>query len=393
MKSNIITISSSCAIFFIFLFMVTPKTQSQTVSTFIEQFPGDGEMSFDDDGFIYINESEVNGSLVGDAVWKVDPQNGNFSEFRGNLPIWVVGSAFDLNENLLVTGWSAGIITKISADGSTAEPFANNINGAGSLEIDENGNVYVAEFLDNDVLKYDSDMNLIETFASSVNIESPAGLAYLESTGELYVSNWEDGKISIIDSNGNISNFSQVPSLNGGPIKIFGDYLYLTSPLRHIIYRIPLNDPADVQEFSGTIDLPGHTDGSIETATYDTPTGIGSMDGGNTIYITEKFNGAGRLRIIENVLGIESIDKNAASAILFPNPSTDKLIIGNLQSETKNIKVTVYDIRGRKIQLPQSIYLSGKIELNISGISSGTYFIKLFNNKSNGVATYSFLKK
>ncbi len=386
-----ITLNIKCILLLILISTLTQQLQGQTVTTLVEAFPGDGEISIDNEGFIYVNDSGENGNLDGKSVWKVDPQNGSFSMFRDNLPIWVVGSMFDLSGNLLVTGWQAGTVSRISSDGSSDSIIISGVNGAGSLEVDELGNIYVVEYILNNVKKYDSNGVFVENIASGSPVVNPAGLAYVQATGKMYVSNWTNGNIIEIDMINNTSSiFATIDTPNVGPIKIYGNYMYATSPGYHRIYVIDMLT-GESELFAGT-GTPTNVDGDISTATFNTPTGIGSPDNGNTLYIAEMFQGTGRLRVIEDVLGYQDNSDFEKKAKLFPNPGNDQLRL-NYHGNEKITETTFYDVQGRKMNIPTPIVLSNGIEFNIEGIKPGIYFLKVRLDNTTTVVTYSFIKE
>lgn len=364
--------------------------QAQTVSTFVDEFPGDAELSFDANGNIYVNDSGENGVLNGKSVWKVTP-SGSFSLFHDNLPSWLVGSIFDLNGNLLVTGWPPpGTISRITPDGNSSSIISTGINGAGSLEIDELGNIYVAEYLSHAVRKCQPDGSNCIPFSIGNPILNPAGLAYVEATGNLYVSNWTNGKIVKIDSNGNPTEFAQLPIPHAGPIKIYGNIMFVTCPLRHIIYKIDMNNPQNIDVLAGILDNPGNVDGDTSIATFNTPTGIGYNNG--IFYVAETFQGTGRLRVIDGVLANESHDRKEFSIRVYPNPAQNILNV-RINSQNLNlINVFVFDAHGCKMAIQRPKIQAKHFELDINHLSSGIYFIEISSTISNFSETQTFIK-
>lgn len=75
----------------------------------------------------------------------------------------------------------------------------------------------------------------------------------------------------------------------------------------------------------------------------------------------------------------------------FPNPTSNKLNITNPLSDGENQTLQVFDSNGKKI-LEQSVTGDGKyIELNVSTITNGIYYIKLPTIK--GIQTTKFIKE
>ena len=374
--------------------------KAQTVTTLVPEFPGDGEISFDAQGNIYVNDSGENGNLDGKSVYVVDPIDGTFNLFHDNLPVWVVGSMFDLNGNLLVTGWSAGTISSITADGSMHTNIVGGISGAGSLEVNELGHIFCAEYLTDSVLVFDGVTNP-PVYATEGTIEHPAGLAYEQSTGRLYVSNWTNSTISVIDPvTHQSSQFATIGVPNVGPIKIIGDYMLATSPQYHVIYKIEMANPSNVELFAGIVGLPGNQDGALSFATFNTPTGIGSLDG-QTVYVSEQYEYGtglitGRLRVIEGAnLGMGETTPEPTISI-YPNPASNQINIStksNLSNfDFKDMKLEIFDVSGKSLCFQTLITQPNRLALNIEGLGEGMYFLTISNAKKDVSYNYKFLK-
>lgn len=76
------------------------------------------------------------------------------------------------------------------------------------------------------------------------------------------------------------------------------------------------------------------------------------------------------------------VDKSAEKEILnklkaYPNPATDKvyIFIGDKHVSTKD--VSIYDIVGNNYPLETKPYENDKLEINLNGMNSGMYIIKL----------------
>lgn len=374
MKIKIVSLLVLCAFPFII--------NAQTVSTLVSSFPGNDGISIGPDGNLYVNVWGQNGIYNGKSVYKVTPE-GEVSLFSDNLSVFPSGSIFDLNGNLLITGWASGTITRINPDG-TSNLIVSGINGAGGLEVDPMNNIYISEFYNNRVLKLDSLGNNPVVFSSANSINGPSGLTYVASTGNLYVGNWNDGRISVIAADGTTSNFVTLPTPNVGTMMNIDGFIYTTSPMHNKIYRINIETKL-VELFAGTGAI-GNLDGPANTASFNFPIGIATTDG-QTFYVSETYLGGGRLRVIENVaVDTEEVfdDKNRCG--LFPNPCTSKLNV-YCDAILEPFEVEVYDAKGRLVGLPASNNASGRMELNVEGLASGLYFLKLNDD------TYSFTKE
>jgi hypothetical protein len=92
---------------------------------------------------------------------------------------------------------------------------------------------------------------------------------------------------------------------------------------------------------------------------------------------------------LNNDVGINEFHKPNSISI-YPNPSSDKLII-DFQSinDLKNITVSIYNIQG-KLLLQQAIKQT-QIEINISSFAKGVYIIKVYND--NNIMVSKFIKE
>lgn len=59
---------------------------------------------------------------------------------------------------------------------------------------------------------------------------------------------------------------------------------------------------------------------------------------------------------------------------IFPNPGIDKINIWGINEKTR---IEIYDINGR---LQKSDRVSGDTVLDLSGLTAGTYLVRLVNN-------------
>ncbi|MFI5140935.1 MAG: T9SS type A sorting domain-containing protein, partial [Bacteroidia bacterium] len=92
-----------------------------------------------------------------------------------------------------------------------------------------------------------------------------------------------------------------------------------------------------------------------------------------------------------SVAGIKENNLNAASAHLFPNPATDKLVvsISNLKASTGQIEI--YDVIGNKVKAINNVDFTSNTTIDVADLNQGGYFIKV--STSQGVITKKFLKQ
>lgn len=173
-----------------------------------------------------IKEFSKDGNLIQTVATGVGPMGLAFDQF-GNL--WVVdfilqtvqeiststgvvlqtlpagtlpaGIAIDASENVWVSGISAtGDILEYSGGAGFVTTFS--VGGSGlnyDLEFDEDGNLWVSDFINNTILEYSTDGTLIQSFSSGGL--HPVGLAF-DDSGNLWVVNRDSGTIQEISTDG-----------------------------------------------------------------------------------------------------------------------------------------------------------------------------------------------
>lgn len=173
-----------------------------------------------------IKEFSKDGNLIQTVATGVGPMGLAFDQF-GNL--WVVdfilqtvqeiststgvvlqtlpagtlpaGIAIDASENVWVSGISAtGDILEYSGGAGFVTTFS--VGGSGlnyDLEFDEDGNLWVSDYINNTILEYSTDGTLIQSFSSGGL--HPVGLAF-DDSGNLWVVNRDSGTIQEISTDG-----------------------------------------------------------------------------------------------------------------------------------------------------------------------------------------------
>jgi hypothetical protein len=88
---------------------------------------------------------------------------------------------------------------------------------------------------------------------------------------------------------------------------------------------------------------------------------------------------------------IESITSlMPASMEVFPNPAKNRLIVTSDKPFESDKDVTVLDIYGRILSVHSKLKSSQEMELNISGLSKGSYFVRI--RQAQKIKTLPFIK-
>jgi sugar lactone lactonase YvrE len=260
-----------------------------------------------------------------------------------------MGLALDADGNLYVSDWgnhrvrmisSAGTVTTIAGGGlpgsrgALADGPANvaRFFGPEGLAVDTEGNIFVADTLNNRIRRISPD-GIVTTVAGSgpgtaygfdgALVDGPADIArfndpsdvVVDAAGVLYVTDRLNHVIRMITPDGQVSTFagSGHPGSADGvgraasfelPNRIAIDRhgnLYVTEGRfldfgeRTYGFRVRVITPeAEVTTLAGTGE-PGYRDGPALTAQFDVPIGIAVDDEGN-VYVVD--SGASRIRLI-----------------------------------------------------------------------------------------------
>lgn len=81
-----------------------------------------------------------------------------------------------------------------------------------------------------------------------------------------------------------------------------------------------------------------------------------------------------------NSVGINDVEENKNSAVVFPNPSNGQVSLNIDWNQSENVAITVYDYVGKEVMAAKNYsVVSGKqqIDLNLPGISNGNYIVKI----------------
>ncbi|MBZ0269845.1 hypothetical protein K8I85_16970 [bacterium] len=328
------------------LCLLASPARSQAMTTLVPDFPGNDGISVDAAGNIFVNARGSN--FNGKRVIRVEP-DGTRAPYATGLDPFPVGSVFDSDGNLYVTGANFGNVRRIAPDG-THEVVATGMPGAGGLEFDGDGNLYCSAFNANYVARIEPD-STITTFATGGLVNGPTGLAYHAATNRLYNANWYDGNVTRYELDGTAQLFATIPEFPIGPLVIVGDYLYASAPEANRVYRIELAT-AVVSVFAGT-GVAGDLDGDLSVAQLRYPVGIGATHDGDLFYIADIApSGNGRLRriVLSGATGAASLPTGAPRFGLAPNPFTRETTVRYTLRRAGRVELAIHDAAGRLVR-------------------------------------------
>jgi hypothetical protein len=104
-----------------------------------------------------------------------------------------------------------------------------------------------------------------------------------------------------------------------------------------------------------------------------------------------KLNAPGTLQAAsissKKAISVDSVNNDTKVISVFPNPAKNEVTVSNVPA---NIMVVLFDLNGQERIRTKSSAAGGGVKFNISGLSSGAYFIRLGNNKEK---TFKLLKQ
>lgn len=251
---------------------------------------------------------------------------------------------------------------------------------SGIIKSQNSDTMIFTQYKDHKVCKLAPDGS-IHLMKSGMPLNGPVGLTY-DQSGKLYVANFDDRKIHRFDADSVVSYVATMPGPGNGWLGFITHAkgtLWGTGYNDHRIYRIYQNYTDSTALYAGS--TAGNIDGTLNDAKFNSPNGIVASLTGDSLYVSD-FN-SGRIRIISfsGPNGIYEQQKKSGNVLVYPNPSRDKITIGY----DKIVEhYSVYDVTGKE-------QLNGKgKEINVNTLSHGLYFIKV--QTKEGVFNSTFVK-
>ncbi len=275
---------------FLFLTFVFASCQDDTpaetdVITFADNlYGGTGGVSVDKDGNIYSSDF---GPFLGTIpnfnfttrVFKITPQ-GTVTVFADSLT-GSSGSDFDSEGNLYQSNIRGGYISKISPAGVVEMLSKDSIIAPVGVYYNAD-NLIVCNCGNNTLRKVDSDGNSV-LFSSGDVFQCPNGITKSEN-GDYYVSNFSDGWVLKITSEGEASRFAEIPGNNNGHLIYRDGFLYVVARSAHQIYKVSMD--ADVDLFAGSGDR-GRKNSTLLESTFSYPNDLDFSPDGKFLYVNE----------------------------------------------------------------------------------------------------------
>ncbi|MGB8454875.1 MAG: NHL repeat-containing protein [Anaerocolumna sp.] len=222
--------------------------------------------------------------------------------------------AFDSEDNMYVSNWSNGTVSKIDSAGNVTI-FVNDLGSPAGLAFDSEDNLYIADYSD-DVIYRCPPKGTKEIYAQ--DLHTPTGISFNDN-GELLVANRGSDEIIKIDKAGNIVSISNEMNTPVGVIEA-DDTLYTTNYGGNII---TITSDRKTNIFSTEFGRPGvGIDVASNGQIYAADNGDGCVrilnSDGSTKIIVEDIEGCVGVKVHSNILYISSWNEGAVYGYTLP---------------------------------------------------------------------------
>jgi ligand-binding sensor domain-containing protein len=244
------------------------------------------------------------------------------------------------------------------------------------VKVDKNNNLWIVGGT-NEIAKYDGTTWVVSSVPFST---TQAYNMCVDSTGNVWLVRGTFGG-GIYKFDGSVwTNYTTSNSLIPNN-SIFG----ITIDKNNVFW---MSYPGGLTKFDGT----NWTNFDASTGYPGTGNGFLNVDRRNNIWNT---NGNGVIVFNETgIIGIDEIDRQMGALGVYPNPATSQLTIEFTLAETKTASIAIKNILGETVRIIATAALikgNNKIEMDVSELTSGIYFVQV-KNKSKVYST-KFIKQ
>ena len=166
----------------------------------------------------------------------------------------VEGPAVDKNGNLFAVNFSQeGTIGKVT-DNNKAEIYVTLPNGSvgNGIRFDQQGNMYIADYVNHNVLKVDPTSKVVSVFSHNDKMNQPNDIAIMDN-GILFASdpNWSESSGNLWRINADGSNAlieKNMGTTNGVEVSPDNKTLYVNESVQRNIWRYTLDEKGNIQD-------------------------------------------------------------------------------------------------------------------------------------------------
>ena len=158
----------------------------------------------------------------------------------------IVGFAYNAVGDLYIADFVGNQVLKHNSTEGTSVIISNIANPTG-LAIDSHGDIYISRFNDGSnisIVKYSVDSETLETVTQKTQTNGVIGLI-VDEHDNLYAGSWDTGTIYKIDNQGTLSTIGRIPNSSGNGINQIAyasNYVYATAGSPRKLYRANIND-------------------------------------------------------------------------------------------------------------------------------------------------------
>ena len=378
-------------------------------------FDAVGNMYIAEDGnnrIRMINTAGIISTFAGNGTAGYSGDGGPATNAEINSP---TGLIFDSHGNLYIVDSNNQVVRKISTSGTISTVVGNGtlgysgdggqataaeLNGPAQIAIDIDGNLYIADEVNNRIRKINT-LGVITTVvgngtqgysgdggqATDAELSSPNGIT-IDALGNIYIADYFNYRIRMVNTLGIINtvagngttsyNPNGNQAINGGLLNPF----FLISDAANNLYVLisgvsivrEVNNVGIINTIAGSGSTGYFGDGGEATAAaLEGPTGL-AFDAVGNLYIADYENQ--RIRKVTNVGQVAGIGQvaNSNEVNIYPNPSNGIVNIESLMIN-ETIQITITDMMGNAVK--KVAISSQQVTIDVSGLAEGVYNVSL----------------
>ena len=221
---------------------------------------------------------------------------------------------------------------------------------------------------------------MVTSYVSGSGLRDPIGIA-LDDSGNVYSSNWQNGRIYKITPEQQVTLFATIPGGTINQITYANGTLYVPSPSLNKIFSLTLDGTLTLLAGTGQA---GSQNGPALEATFDRPNSIAASLTGDTLYVIDANPGVIRMITLDVGTSIDDTNPEMPASIRldqnYPNPFTLTTKITYSLPAPGFVSLKIYDLLGREVRsLVHEIQEARQHSVAVSAVNlvSGVYLYRL----------------